>query len=275
VSIIDEFDVTDLMKQKTFEFAETLWNKKAQSPKDFGSVDGRDKNDFIADTVEGKIAEEIFAKFLFTNFQITMHPDYDIYPGMHEIDFGNDLQFFLWNGQRRMGICKLDIKSARHYAKWLLVEKHKSWADVYVLITIQGLNHDWERNPFNSIYSTWKGKIAGFAYYTDVIDQSTKKPWFIFKQGEQLFDPVCLHDILYNFNGEINADELNLLIQQERHAGRIRGLKVRLKSPVNHGIPKIWLRNREKDWKKLVQAVFISSINHDDSIMGNIVSQMK
>lgn len=263
------FRVSNDAVERAFGFAEEVWDKRAQSTKDFGSVTARKKNDFVADMVEGKVSEDIFLSFLMNNFlDLQSIVDYNIYENPHDIDFGNDLQDFIYKGIRREGLFKTDIKSARHYSKWLLVEKHKCWADVYILISIKGLNDDWEYNPYAVNKQGITGEVAGFAYYTDLIDQETKKPWFIFKQKDPLYQS---DDVIQILRRQRIADAVHLagILDKGVKAGDIRTMNVRLKSPVNYGMPRSILRNSQNEWRKFLNALYRTSLLKGDCIITN------
>lgn len=269
MGLIYQFQVSTDAVERAFRFAEEVWNKKAQSTKDFGSDIARKKNDFIADMVEGKVSEDIFLLFLMNNFHdLQSIVDYNIYENQHEIDFGNDLQEFTYKGIKREGLFKVDIKSARHYSKWLLVEKHKCWADVYILISINGLNNKWEHNPYEVNKRGITGEVAGFAYFTDLIDQETKKPWFSFKQNSPLYQT---DDVIRILRREQIADAVHLaeILNKGVEEGNVGTLNIRLKAPVNYGVPRSILRNSKDEWKKCLNALYRASLLKGDCIITN------
>lgn len=258
--------------ERAFSFAEDLWEKKAQSPKNFGSTAGRSKFDFIADTVEGKLAEEGFRIFLNTNFQIDTRIDYDIYPGMHEIDYGNDLQQFSVQGKPKLGIVKVDIKSAREYSEWLLIEGHKLWADIFVLATLTGLSKNWERNPYDSKNHKITVSIAGFAYFTDLIDNATKKPWFTFASGRNLVNPNSIYEIISRLrrNNSLSPSAISQSIDVGRANGTVSMMNVYLKASSNHGMPKRMLRTGHLEWEKAAKLIATANIDFPDQLIARL-----
>jgi len=263
------FRISPKQVDRAFAFAEQICKGRAQSHRDFGSKRGRKTVDFIADTVEGKLAEEGFAKFLRANFGIDVEVDYDIYPDRNETDYGNDLQGIEIDGSPMVGVFKVDIKSARHYSKWLLVEDHKfRGANLYVLVTIHGLDKDWEDNPYAYRRKPIDITVAGFAFYTDFIHLPSKKPWFVFKQGAPL---IRTSDALMIVRGlkkrrKLNPVWIKKVASRMMKAGRITPMKVRLKAPLNYGIPKDWLRSGDQ-WLQVVKLLKLGTLKPKNHIV--------
>lgn len=234
----------DEIKQ-AFEFARNIHYQKAQSQRDFGSSLQRQEQDFIADTAEGKLSELIFAKFAEKFVGIEISPDFDIYSDPMWIDYGQDADCIILNGQKVRNRNRFDIKATRRYSKWLLVESHKFWADAYILIKID-LPHDIEQNLKGFEANNIAGEVAGFVYHFDLIDPQSKKPWFLFLQGKNLFDPAVLGRI--KISDRWTPDTLRTQLELLYRAGKINLIDVKLKSPKNYGFPIFWLRNSPEDW---------------------------
>ncbi len=238
--------------EKAIQFGEEIIMKNAQSPKDFGSRHIRDYSDNVADIIEGKIAEIGFAQFyeLKTNNRIIL--DFNVYPGSLTIDYGQDFDKLVINSKVYFVKNRIDIKATKIYSKWLLVESHKFWSDAYILVKVD-IPNDSESNR-NKLYSWIKNHgvritISGFAYYFDLIDNITKKPFIEFSQNERLFKPDKLSNIAH-----WSPDSIKEFISENPHdfppIGPI------LKAPKNFGIPISKLRNSDKDW-----AIFFSWVH--------------
>lgn len=252
--------------KRAFRFARRISTQDAQSSRDFGSESGRNRTDFIADTVEGKLAEEAFRLFLEKNFGISASVDYDIYPDRNTTDYGNDLSQIVIGGQSRVGILKADIKSARPYSHWLLVEDHKfRGANLYILVTIDGLSNDWEKSA--TITGKVTATICGFAYYTDFLHRSNR-PWFEFERGKPLIRANDARMIIEGLRKrrQLNPDGIRQVSARMIKAGRIQPLNVNLKAKRSYGIPKEWLRNGD-EWQDVVRLLSMGALDPQNQIL--------
>lgn len=264
-----KFPISPQAKRRAFTFAEDIASKQAQSKRDFGSEKVRGRADFIADTVEGKLAEEGFASFLLQNYGIQSKVDYDIYADKTETDYGNDLQEIMTGGKNRIALFKVDIKSTRPYAQWMLVERHKFIANVFVMVSISGMKDDWEKDPYASKNCKLWATVVGFAYYTDFIDIESRKPWFLFKQGDPLIREKDVRAVITHLQERIKVTPFTVKRRLQVHIskGKIKPMNVKLKSPINYAIPKAWLRNEKDDWDIFIEMIRLSARRPSDSII--------
>lgn len=243
------------------EFALKINSSNSQTRRNFGSNE-RSENQSASDTFEGKLAEVAFVKFA-QQFGAVTSVDYDIYPEVNQIDFGQDIDRMVNLGKAVRLISRIDIKASRDYSAWLLIEYYKFWADAYVFVRVkipQNL-----RDNINEITSdsTIEADISGFAYHFDVIDPKTKMPWFQFAKGEQLFNPT---PILENIPPEYreNPSKMKEWIAIKKKTNEYTSINIVLRCPLNYGVPLIWLRSSNKDWTFFFNWLKASTIDIDN-----------
>ena len=227
-------------------FGYEILQKKAQSSKDFGSGITRGHDDNLVDVVEGKIAEVAFSKHFKEVTGHTIEVDYKIYPGLLEIDYGQDLDVVSASDSANHFIrCKVDIKATRKYSKWLLVEGHKFWADAYVLIKVD-VPSDSEKNlsAFLDHVKTnnVNAQICGFAYHFDLVHNESKRPFILFNQNESLVRTENFSKI-----SDWTPDGIQTYIKNNK--AEFAEMPVKLKSPKNFGLPIEKLRSSSSEWK--------------------------
>lgn len=243
------------------DFAEAMRRRMAQSPRDFGTTSNRGATDFIADTAEGKLAELVFAKFIreFAWFDIGL--DFGIYDNPSWSDYGQDIDTLELCGETFMSRSRVDIKATRWRSQWLLVERHKFWADAYIMVRLD-LPPNLESDLTGLDKKVLTGNVTGFAYYFDFVDAETKRPWFPFRQGESLFNPSILRRIDKNPN--CSPQRLAQWLSEKRASRELKLLNVKLKARENYGLPIRWLRREPRDWNQFSQWLHSSIISSRD-----------
>lgn len=261
VNIQKKFIVGSNEVHKCFDFAEELYSAKATSRKDHGNkgLEVRNKNDFIADNVRGKIAEFAFKQFLECNFKISFVVDLEIYPGEHNHDEGNDLSTIYINGEERRFDYKTDIKGLPKKGQWLLVESHKFWAQFFVVCRLNDIEdvNKFEENPFLYKNKEFCVSILGYCNNKRIVDKQEKTPRFKFVQNNRLYSSKVITALDNLLQGNQNIlklaqnnfqQNLNLAIKQVKEQDRYIGPL--LKSELNYGYPVKWLRS---DWQSFVK----------------------
>lgn len=230
--------------EEAIQFGRKILEKNAQSNKDFGSTKARQYNDNFADIIEGKIAEIGFAEFYKNQTGNKIVLDFNVYPDPLTIDYGQDIDKLIVNSKVHFLKSRIDIKATKMFSKWLLVESHKFWADAYILIKVD-IPSDSEIN-LSSLLNFVKNNdvkvtIAGFAYYFDLVDNETKKPFIGFNQNQRLFRPDNLNKIP-NWSPNTIMEYISKNPEDFPPMGPI------LKSPKNFGLPISKLRNSDLEW---------------------------
>lgn len=246
--------------QKCISFAEEFASNKAEkSSNDFGSTNirTRDLTDKTADTITGKLAEFAFMKFCQIN-DIKIEIDFDISDGRLNIDNGQDIVSF----QGKENNIKCDIKGAKHFAQWLMVESHKLdedliIADIYIFVKLnlpKGVEQDLEL--FNE--SQIDAEIVGYAFKEDFFD-SEGNPWFHYKAGNSPLRMKYVKKIVNESKNNLdNSDELKKSDLVENYRRLIKNnkdndifLKMTQKAAHNFGLPVDYLRSSDIQLKKL------------------------
>ena len=148
-------------------FASAIADK---SDRDFGGrqVEARGRTDKTADTIAGKLAEVAFKKFCYEH-DITTELDFGVINGQLNIDNGQDIALI---NSVALDI-KYDIKGAKKFASWLIVESHKIdediiCADIYVFVKLDlPSNSETNLEAFN--VDKIDAEIAGFAFKEDFL----------------------------------------------------------------------------------------------------------
>jgi hypothetical protein len=235
--------------RQALEFSWKICGDKNQVGSDFGRRDlPRSLVDQVADTTEGKLAELAFSKFAEKKYNLRIEVDFKIYLGMHHIDYGNDIPSIIISDETLECRSRVDIKATRLYSKWLLVERHKFWADAYIIVKVD-LPQDIESNLdglTKLASSSVEAEVCGFVYHFDLIDSKSNEPWFVFRKGEKLFDPVILKKISKKLlTSPVSIkNALNELSQD----GLVRYHNCYLKAKENFGVPIELTRKSKDEW---------------------------
>jgi hypothetical protein len=258
---VDKFDI-----EKCYQFAKDLYHNDAASAKQFGTAEKRSENDFIADHVRGKAVEFGFRTFLERNFGISFEVDCNVYHGHLNTDGGNDLGIVLIEGVRHSIPHKIDIKGVRTKAQWLLVEKHKFWAEIYVVGKLTSIpdGEEFERNPERFLDQEWMVTIQGYVQASEIVHPKDKLPWFAFQKGDRLYSSRVIR--------KLRHEKQRLRPSQFRHrlTEVVRSIQANapntavyigdvLDCEYNYGYPLSWLRNTADDWQRFKHLLLTKS----------------
>lgn len=264
--------VTQTEVQTCLEFAKNFTSNTSQkSDLDFGhSNKPRDSTDSLADVATGKIGELAFQKVCVKlNYKVGV--DFQITAGRHNIDYGQDIPEIEVGGRSLTPLISIDIKTVKGFSHWLLLESHKHWASVLVLITTD-LPSDAEKN-LTAFNKDVKCEFVGFAYLLEFYD-SRGIPWFTYKEGMKLLSPSFV-DKLYK--KAIDNHGIVTLRQQLTMAYKELGQTTKinigppLKCPLQVGLPRNFLRKSESELIELLK--FISELSVTKAQASNDVIQ--
>ncbi|WP_283154138.1 hypothetical protein [Guptibacillus hwajinpoensis] len=194
-----DITVSSNMLSESVEFAVNSLDYMTQN--DFQQFElKRSMEDYLIDTIRGKIAEYVFKEF-FENIEksYSIEIDNKIYKSTIVTDNGNDLESLIKNGNDRyLNNFKVDIKGSKTESQWLLIEDSKAVSDVYVFVKIEfeeehffGENmvdkksltfQNYRENLIKIILNKFSnnkyyGKVSGFAYMTDIVSNGDKIPY--------------------------------------------------------------------------------------------------
>ena len=233
------------------EFAEDAWNLRSQSQKHFGGSK-RTKEQFIADQIEGKLAECIFSKFMKEKgTEISL--DFDHYEGELNTDSG-DLTF---NKNGVIFEVPVDIKGTSHFAQWLLVEEykffdintrlHKSRAFVLIAFdkTFPG-NRVLRENPRAILNQRISGECKGWAKIEDFY-ANDKGLWFSWRRGNYPWQGRVLPAAV-PYNRVALERYLQKSVPGCEERERATKISVPLDAELNYGLPVKWLKNNWTDF---------------------------
>jgi hypothetical protein len=237
--------------------------KAQKSNKDYGAanVPEREVIDKTSDTMTGKLAEYAFMKFCKVNgVDITI--DFEITDGLLNVDEGQDITTV----DSQINTIKCDIKGAKSYARWLLIESHKIdekiiFAHIYIFVKVSipsGVENDLNLYNKNEI----KAEIAGYALISDFCDID-RKPWFLFRQGSAPFTPAFVVTLFNKakinvLHGDVlrksHFKEAYLDLESNSSLGN-NFLNMKQAAVVNLSLPVDFLRNSDEDIKELFSAL--------------------
>ena len=264
--------VTQTEVQTCLEFAKQFTSNSSQkSDLDFGhSNKPRDSTDSFADAATGKIGELAFQKVCAKlNFKISV--DFQITAGRHNIDYGQDIPEIEVGGKSHTPLISIDIKTVKGFSHWLLLESHKHWASVLVLITTD-LPSDAEKD-LTAFNKDVKCEFIGFAYLLDFYD-SSGVPWFSYKEGGKLLSPSFV-DKLYkeavDKHGIVTLRKQLTTAYKELPQTTEIVIGPPLKCPLQVGLPRKFLRKSENELIELLK--FISELSVSKAQATNEVIQ--
>ena len=164
-----QIEITDQVKSEAGKYANKYVNAE-KSLKNFGNSSAiRSKQRQYNDAYAGRIGELMFSKML-EKYDYRLSFDEEIRVGNNVGDGGKDITGFETDGLKFILDKKIDIKSTN--GNWLLVERHRFTADVYVLlrVTVKGVHY------------------RGYALREDFFDQSLMAK-YTYKSGDKLRNP--------------------------------------------------------------------------------------
>lgn len=232
-----------------YDFAYVAWDKESQSKKNFGDKP-REKSEFLADQITGKIAELIFKKEIEEKFPaIQVRLDFMHYMNPHHTDNG-DVEI-LKNGQ--LIDSRLDIKSSSYRAQWLIVEDYKFWipnttqpaSDKYVMVKFNEsmlTNPELRKNPERILQLEGiSGEIKGWELHSSFISSADNEPWFIYNKGQQLLNPRLLPSNPASLNDKLHLQNyINKVARTNENI--VSCIGPTLKAKLNYGLPIKWLQ---------------------------------
>lgn len=252
--------VSELEVKKCLNFAEqfTLTTNK-KSDLDFGnSRKPRNQTDSLADTATGKIGELAFQKICASlGFNISV--DFQVNAGRHNIDYGQDLPEIEVGGNLLTPLIGVDIKTTKMDSQWLLLENHKHWASILVLIRVN-LSNDAEKN-LTAFNKDVECEFAGFAYLSDFYDFKGKA-WFKFSENSRLLSSKSVNELYQNAlktHGSITLRQQLVSTYREMNNENITFIGPQLECPFQVGLPRDFLRKSEAELIDLLK--FISQLS--------------
>lgn len=252
--------ITQHEVQKCLDFAKEFTSSATKkSDLDFGHSElPRTPTDSFADTVTGKIGELAFQKIC-KNLNFNINVDFNVNVGRHNIDFGQDVSEIEVDGKLLTPLISIDVKTTKGNSHWLLLETHKHWASILILITTD-ISSDAESN-LNAFNGDVNCEYIGYAYLSDFYD-SRGVPWFYYKKGMRLLKPSFV-DRLY----EKAMESYSAITLKYQLARTYRELEIgydinfgpEMKCPKQVGLPRKFLKNSENELNELLK--FISTIS--------------
>ena len=239
--IIVEYD--EVKRCLEFAVAFTL-PSELKSNLDFGNKKlPRGLVDKIADCTVGKIGEVAFQKFCKQNGLI-IGIDFELFTGRHEIDFGQDVNFVEVEGKKLVPIPRVDIKTTKSNGQWLLLETHKHWCSIVVMITADlPANVEEDLSVFEKDI---KCKFVGFAYLADFYD-AMGVAWFLYKAGTRLLSGHAVDYMYQNAKNKYGFVTNKAQMTEFFKNGKEMHIGPELKCPFQVGLPRKFLRTSKKE----------------------------
>ncbi|WIM41143.1 hypothetical protein PO903_09825 [Paenibacillus sp. PK4536] len=254
MNITSKVSINDV--HKCYDFAEKMYHNQAASTKQFGSKILRKKEDYIADHVRGKIVEFGFKNFMKNNLNLDFEVDLKIYDGHHNHDDGNDLETVYIKGEKYSFNFKTDIKGIASNSQWLLIEKHKFWAKIYVVCKITNFasGKDFEKKLYDYRDKEWHVDILGYAYNKDIIHKDTQLPWIGFRKGEKLYKGSLINSLKPQ-KEKLDPKEFEKVLKSKLNetSSSMSYIGFPLDCEYNYGYPIKWLRQNWDSFKSLIE----------------------
>lgn len=248
-----EWNIINILLEKNdinicYEFAVKAWGN--QSQKHFGGTP-RTKKQFIADQIEGKMAELVLMKFL-AEKGLNINLDFQHYEGEHNTDNGDFMIAF----QDRLIETKVDIKGSSNFAQWLLVEDYKfidprtkqRKSDAFVMVCFGDSfpgNRALRENPQIIIDQEYEAQVKGWAAFEDFYETGNRgQLWFEWTKGSLPWNQRVLPKT-FPFNRRGLENYLAKSIPSTEERGGNTRINIQLDANINYGLPIKWLRT---DW---------------------------
>lgn len=256
---VDKSEVAECLKFAV-DFVCPTYSK---SRLDFGNSSiPRNDVDRIADCAVGKIGELAFKKLCISN-GLSIELDFKLNAGRHAIDFGQDIETVEVDGEMKPLLPLVDIKTTKNYGSWLLLEEHKFWASVVVLMSVKVPgNIESDLTPFNNDISC---EFKGYAFFSDFFDP-TGNPWFDFFENSHLVSPKAvayMYESAINKYGTITSKKQLLDFSgacKEKFGDDFFIKSTKLKCPHQIGLPVSFLRKSNNELKLLVDLLRATTI---------------
>jgi hypothetical protein len=184
------------------KFALKMWFSGKSTTEWRGSV-RRGFGEYLEDFVPGKLAEVAFCRFLVEAFGLRAQPNFEVYPGIRQIDQG-DVGFVL--SGREIKYLSIDVKATKPTARWACLDEKEFRnrpykAYVWALLELPvghlaGLVYEAVRNGnleelgedirrLGESLRSIKAELAGFALREDL-----ERDGVVFPKGSYLYDPA-------------------------------------------------------------------------------------
>ena len=224
--------VCSSMVEKSFSFAEKFIGA-GKSGKDFGSNIVRGDQVRTVDSALGMVGELGFSQIM-SSFDIYTEVDEGVRVGGNEGDWGQDINRVWVDGEKRILIPKMDIKTTKKGSGWLLVERHRLQASIFVVVLA-----DVPRKKEDMGGSEIKCEFGGYCFYSDFLDGSNA-PHFRFKKGDRLLSPSYAIDRMSGVDSSAN-----------------KYMNVTLKCPDQCGLPIKLLRQDIEGLARIIKTMSI------------------
>lgn len=256
------FKVDQESVNRCYDFAKQLYDQRAASEKQFGRSFNRIENDYIADHVRGKVVEFAYKSFFEKNYGFSFEVDLNIYPDQLQTDDSNDLATIILDGNDLHNNTKVDIKGVSEKGQWLLIEKYKFIADIYLVGRVNSISDskNFEKDPFSYKNNAWIVEVIGFASRKAIVD-SYDRPYFSFTQGSKLYSKWIYKDLEKKYREGNNAEYFSKVLEESIAKKKIAHpdwnvfIGAELYNALNYGMPLLWLRNTDTDWERFVQYI--------------------
>jgi hypothetical protein len=169
--------LSDKLRNECIEWGESF-SKYGKSQKNFGdSSFVRSKDRLVRDAVLGRVGELGLGE-IGKEYDVELKFNTALRYGKREGDNGQDINGIVVDGVKRHLIPKIDVKTSQFNSGWLLVERYRLEASIYVFM----------RADANELK---KVEFVGYAFYNDFFAKD--KPIFRYLRGDKLLHPIYLN----------------------------------------------------------------------------------
>ena len=243
---------------EALEFAEGFI-ANGKSGKDFGNTSiVRNDKVRLSDSALGSIGETAFS-IAASWYGLDIQGDQTLRYGNDCGDYGQDIRKLSVCGEPRFLLPKLDVKTTKKGNGWLLVERHRLQASIFVLVHAD-IPREAKSNP-DLLLRDIECQVVGFALHYDFI-RDDGHPIFQYTKGQSLLKPNIATELV------LNADALTPEAMKrwwDENSPTDPYMNVQLSCPDQCGLPNQILRTDAEDLFNIMKGMSLKEERVDAS----------
>ena len=243
---------------EALEFAEGFITN-GKSGKDFGNTSIiRNDKVRLSDSALGSIGETAFS-IASSRYGLDIQGDQTLRYGNDCGDYGQDIRKLSVCGEPRFLLPKLDVKTTKKGNGWLLVERHRLQASIFVLVHAD-IPREAKSNP-DLLLGDIECQVVGFALHYDFIGDDGH-PLFQYTKGQSLLKPNIATELVLNAEAP-NRKEMTRWWKENNPTDPF--MNVQLSCPDQCGLPNQMLRTDAEDLFNIMKGMSLKEERVDAS----------